>query len=347
MIKILLTLICFIWPLGQLALFFPILGQNVLILDLLLSLLWIFLCFSIFKQIKTDPLTKPLLLFGGVLAVTLIINFNLIGLFYLLRLLSPFSLYFAAKYTKISPRLIYFSLFSFVLLGLAQYFLFPYLSFLKNIGFDDHYFRLVGTLFDPNFTGLILAQIIFVCFFVFKNKAKFWLSLPLLALALTFSRASYLAFLSSVIYLIFSQKRKFILVLLLLGLLLFVYLSPKPYGEGVNLWRTFSIYSRLENSRIALDFFLQKPLFGWGLGLLPRISNSFIYVLASTGLVGFSIFIYFLSRICLLSRTNRLLTTLLLTSLVHSLFNNSYFYLFEAVFFNLALGLTLKRKVKS
>src|SRR3989344_442832 len=41
--------------------------------------------------------------------------------------------------------------------GLFQYWLIPDMRFLAILGWDDHYFRLVSTQFDPNFTGLLLV----------------------------------------------------------------------------------------------------------------------------------------------------------------------------------------------
>jgi len=41
--------------------------------------------------------------------------------------------------------------------GLWQYFVMPDVRFLNIFGWDNHYYRLISTLFDPAFTGIVLV----------------------------------------------------------------------------------------------------------------------------------------------------------------------------------------------
>lgn len=351
MIYFLLLLTIYIWPFGQLLSFtksaFPF---TIYLLDLAVLLVFISLVFSKNrKKIFSGPIVKSLIVFLGVAVLSLIINFKQatssglpLSAFYLLRLIIYPSLFFATRYIGFvrlkKPLLISIGIFS--LLCLFQYLVFPDMRYLKNLGFDDHYFRLIGPFYDPNFTGAVLTGIALYLI----NKNKMLLSLPFIGLlAPTTSRASYLAFLIGLIYLLFTKKKiRLLLLLALLGVI--IYLIPKPFGEGVNLLRTFSIYSRLCSWQQGLTLFMQKPVFGWGYNTLRgvagsrfQVDNSFIYLLGTTGIVGF------LSFICLLrklyqSTKDKGIKILIISLLIHSLFNNSLFYIWILALFWIALG---------
>lgn len=341
MIYYLLLLTLYIWPFGHL------LSFAIYPLDLVVSLLFISLILSKNRQkIFSGPIIKPIIIFLGVAVLSLLINFKqgtFLSIFYLLRLITYPSLFFACRYIGINrlkkPLIISIVIFS--TLCLFQYLFFPDMRYLKNLGFDDHYFRLIGSFYDPNYTGAVLAGI--ALYFVGKSKMIY--SLPFIGLlALTFSRASYLAFLVGLIYLLFTRKKiKLILLLVLLGII--IYLIPKPSGEGVNLLRTFSIYSRIGSWQQGINLFLVKPVFGWGYNTLRgmgdtrfQIDNSFIYLLSTTGIVGLSSFIYLLSKLYQ-SIKDEGIKILVVSLLVHSLFNNSLFYIWILAMFWIALGI--------
>ena len=250
---------------------------------------------------------------------------------YLLRFVSYTAFYFTfriVEFRRYYPYLV-ISATIFLFIGFFQYFLLPDTRFLTYLGFDDHYFRLIGSLIDPNFTGLVLVV------FTLLAPKRFFV-VPLLALALTFSRASFLALAVSLVYLSFTKKQfKLLFLLLILGV--FLYFAPKPFGEGVNLFRTFSIISRFENQKQALAIFLKNPILGVGFG--PRkIDNSFIFVLATTGTVGFIAFMAFLKKAWQVT-PDPLIKAALLAVLVHSLFNNSLFYSWILALFFLLVSL--------
>lgn len=313
MTNLLIIIAILTWPFGQL-LQLTSLGSQVhfQLLDVISVLLSLSLFVSSREKITQDPLFKPLVIFS--LAALLSRG----DLAYLFRFISYTSFYFAFRIEGVRKyyRYLTISVVLFLFLGFLQYLLFPDVRFLSYLGFDDHYFRLIGSLLDPNFTGLVLV--------IFTLLApKLFFVIPLLALALTFSRASFLALAVSLIYLSVMKKQfKLLFLLLILGVIL--YFVPKPFGEGVNLLRTFSIVSRFENQKQALAIFFENPILGVGFGP-QKIDNSFIFVMTTTGIIGFSVFLAFLKKVWQLT-TDPLVKAALLAILAHSLFNNSFFY---------------------
>lgn len=330
MINFLLVISILVWPFGQLLQLTP-LGSplHLQLLDVVSVLLFISLLISCRRKIVQDPLFKPLVIFS------LVALLSRADPAYLLRFISYTAFYFAFRIEGVKKyyRYLTISAVLFLFLGFLQYLLFPDVRFLSYLGFDDHYFRLIGSLMDPNFTGLVLV--------IFTLLApKLFFLLPLFALALTFSRASFLALAVSLLYLSV-VKKQFKLLFLLLTLGIFLYFIPKPFGEGVNLLRTFSIISRFENQRQALVVFAKNPLLGVGFGPL-KVDNSFIFVLATTGVVGFITFLVFLKKTWQIT-PNPLAKAALLAILIHSLFNNSFFYPPILVLFFLLLNFRLSR----
>ena len=357
-LTIILLLIALIWPFGQiLELPFPHPQAHFYALDFLVSLLTISLLINpqYRQKIKSDPLFKPIFFFILIASLSLLpafFNFSfselLISISYLIRWISYTSIYFAIRIsqpTMKTIKIILSSLSLFTLFGFLQYLLLPDTRFLYFFGFDDHYYRLIGTFFDPNFTGLVLIIFILLLLSSSDNRYKLASLFPSTALAFTFSRASFLVLFLSLIYLAIRSPRKIylsILALVLVGL----FLAPKPSGEGVNLLRTFSIYSRLADSQAGLQLFYQKPIFGHGFNTLRSIkvtnyfissrssggfSNSFIFVAVTTGLVGLLVFLYLLFSILKLTWKQPFINTAVITIITHSLFNNSIFYIWIMV----------------
>jgi len=360
MTNVLLFLAIFVWPFGQLLLLSGFDSSlRLQLLDVISVLLFLSLTISKESRQKTsqDPLFRPILFFAATAILSLLLTArsflggqHLSALLYLLRFVSYTSFYFAFRregFKKYS-RYFIFSAVLFLAIGFLQYIFLPDTRYLRYLGFDDHYYRLIGSFLDPNFTGLVLASL---------TLLSPWpiLLIPLLALVLTFSRASFLALAAGLLY-IYTAKRQFRLLLLLLLLSLFLYLVPKPFGEGINLLRTFSIISRLENQKQALRLFVKSPLFGVGFNTLksssasdiPNLSsgvdNSFLFVLATMGLVGFSAFMYLLKTAWGLTK-NLAARGALVAILVHSLVNNSFFYSWILVIFFLLVNLPAKKSV--
>lgn len=198
--------------------------------------------------------------------------------------------------------------------AIAQYLLWPDTRFLLNFGWDEHYFRAIGTFLDPGFTGILLALslIALIVDFFEGNKPKQTLVLLggfliFLAVGLSFSRVAYLLLVLGLgVTLFFHQRLKmYVVISLLFATVLF--LLPKPGGEGVNLLRTSSFLARNANYQQVWTIIKDHFFFGVGYnsyrfsqrdyGFLNQkdwkttnagagADNSFLFVWATTGIFG-------------------------------------------------------------
>ncbi len=353
------------FPLGHL-LDLPIPGLK-LFPNLLDPLLLLFFVLNFKPTHLKNSIFKAFIVLNLTLLFSLLVNFSpsspqttLFGLLYLFRLLSASSIFlFLSNHPHSHRRLLFFSSLALISFGFLQYVFLPDTRFLKFLGFDDHFYRFIGTLFDPNFIGAILGCLVILYFDYFPKKPYFLL--PLIGLALTFSRGSYLSFFIALLFYGFLKSRRLIIYSLLL-LLATIIVSPKPFGEGVNLLRTYSFTSRLTTQTQALNLFTHKPFLGYGFAtlklslppstdLLPdrasRIDNSYLYLLVGGGLLALFAFIYFLRLVFIALLPHPALLSSFLLLLIHSLFNNSFFYLWINLLFWVILSLSLKRKSHS
>ncbi len=247
-------------------------------------------------------------------------------------------------------------------LSLLQYFFIPDMRFLFSWGWDDHLFRAVGLFFDPAFTGLLLvfAFILWLSRSLEKKNHNFfwWLSgfLMLAAVGLSFSRIAYLLVSagSVLVFAIEKKKRQFWLILIPLLLAAVVFSSPKPAGEGVNLWRLNSFWAKAANYQAVWRIIKDNLFLGVGFnayrfaqrnyGFLSEgnweisnagagADNSFLFVWATTGLVGLSLYLYWweevIRRAFISLKTNKAALVLLATGLsaaAAAFFFNALFY---------------------
>ena len=229
-------------------------------------------------------------------------------------------------------------------LGLVQYLSVPDTRWLFALNWDEHYYRLLSTLFDPNFTGIILVLGLVLIYFYLPAQAgrpKIWwlYGLHLAALWLTYSRSSYLALFAAVAAIIV-LKKKFKLILFAVIFAVSLLLLPRPGGEGVKLERIMSVKQRLSNYQLGLEFWRQSPVFGLGFNTLryfrdnpashsaSGLDSSLIFVLATGGIVGL---IAYLNLLRSLWQTSLVMKVTLAALLVHSLFVNSLFYSFTLI----------------
>lgn len=228
--------------------------------------------------------------------------------------------------------------FGMAILGLGQYLLFPDIRGLFPLGWDLHYYRVVGSLLDPGFTGLIL---VFTLVYLFLNKfPKLTWIITYLTLALTYSRSSYLAFFIAFSWISYQKRTwKYILVSLCLITVTVTVLPRAADGEGVKLERTYSVWARAESWKTAWNIFVQNPILGVGFNTYRYAQNaspeshagagvdsSLLLVLATTGIIGFVIYLKYLKYLWSLGKNDLVLSTSLITVFVHSLFLNSQFY---------------------
>jgi len=296
----------------------------------------------------------------------------LVAFSYLLRWIMYTSLFFIASEfdTKFRSKIPYLLLFSGLLvtvMGYIQYFLYPDLKNLFYLGWDEHLYRMFSGFLDPNFAGAF-----FVLFFIFilgliyqyvknnlKNKAAV-LSLlnvfVLIAVYLTYSRSALIMLILSLSTFLFLIGKWKLIIFALIGLLLIVFIVPKSFQtEGTNLLRTFSSQQRIESSQAAIKIFQSSPVFGVGFntyryaqnkfGLNNQMwqtthsgagtDNSFLFVLATTGIIGLIVYLYLIFRIFALAKVNfknTVFSLILFSSLagliINSFFINSLFYVF-------------------
>lgn len=311
----------------------------------------------------------------------------LVSFLYLLRLLLYFLLFFAvydllARTKKKVALFLTFSGVLIVLAGYVQYFFYPSLRNLYYAGWDEHLYRMFSVFLDPNFAGIF-----FVLFFIFllgqaaskaKDKAKklLFFSFALItipAIFLTYSRSAFVMLVvSTVVFLALIRKVRLIGFALLVFALILLVVSNSNV-EGLNPLRTASSLARLETSQNALIIFQGNPFFGVGFnayrygqqryGFREKkleieshadggTDNSYLFVLATSGIVGFSAFTYLLwsAFSCLkreLSTKQKMSAVVTLSSFagvcVASLFINAFFYPFILFWLFVLLGITLRK----
>ncbi|HZZ98438.1 MAG TPA: O-antigen ligase family protein [Candidatus Saccharimonadia bacterium] len=229
------------------------------------------------------------------------------------------------------------------LIGLVQYLFLPDMRFLQILGYDNHYFRLISTLFDPPFTAEAILVGIFLLIGQSKKQLWQWVLLLVLfiALLLTYSRSAFVSLAIGIIVFCLQKKQAKIL-LILAALLIGIFLLPRPASEGARLERTQSIVSRVNVLMSGIKSLDAKTLLignGWymtnassttpqGVSQLhsSATDNSYLHVLQSVGLLGLAAFLWFLVEVVKKYRDNATILPILATILTGSLTNNLIFY---------------------
>lgn len=238
--------------------------------------------------------------------------------------------------------------------GLVQYFWYPNLRNLIYLGWDPHEYRVFGTFFDSGFTGLIYVLTILLIVSIWPRKKWQLMAGTMLtyaALALTYSRASFLALFSGIMV-VSVMRKTFIplaVITVLLALTVFSLPTPSPTAEGTKLERTTSVNARLSNYAQSREIIMDYPLFGIGFNMLrfenrnrgfvpvyeweesnaaAGLDNSLLFLLATMGIAGFVTYVLFIFQV--IQHTKKHYRVLMGASLVavlaHSMFNNSLFY---------------------
>ena len=257
--------------------------------------------------------------------------------FYLLRLLSlTLLIIYPPKLTSTQNRFLEIVLFSSLLFGFIQYTLWPDFTAFLAFNLDPHLYRLVGTFFDPTFTGLIFLFFLIRLYFSTYHSRLLFIALTYIGLALTYSRTSLLCFLAAFTFIAVRKKTKKIFVIALSCVLLTIIILPRAPGEGTKLERTSSIFAKIKNYQEGISLFTISPITGVGYNNLPYLrpnptshansgfDGSLLTIAITTGIFG-------LIFLCLGLRFefihgSLLYQTLLLILLLHSLFSNSLFY---------------------
>ncbi|HLB60102.1 MAG TPA: O-antigen ligase family protein [Patescibacteria group bacterium] len=376
------------------------------------------------QRFRKPPLVSAILLFAAAAGISLVANAGryemselAIGSLYLVRWIS-YAFVYAASYSLAygskndSNHIITLLTASGViaaLFGLVQYVTYPDLRNLMYLGWDPHEYRVFGTFLDSGFTGLfyVLTLILITIRFMHSsagNKTDIlskisnlfrtpvvwgicWI-MTYLALALTYSRSSFLSLL--VAFGIISLFRKTVLPFFFIAILLAVtvLLLPRPSetAEGTKLERTASVGARLTNYQQSLEIIKDSPVYGIGFNMMryenrergfvqpyewqesnaaAGLDNSFLFIWATTGIVGLIAFFNIIFRIfksamkqfgnetTLPDRVIRQLMEMagevkqwdvltlstLAAVITHSFFNNSLFYPWVMLWIWLLLGI--------
>jgi hypothetical protein len=166
--------------------------------------------------------------------------------------------------------------------GWWQFWLLPDTRFLRILGWDDHYFRLISTWLDPSFTGLgLVLGLSFIHLYVLSNRFKskstaksitYLATAGILFLAacvaLTYSRSSYLALAAWAGMWVWVGRGQTRLLhwlpLLCVGLLIgLIQIPSRMPTESTNLTRTYSTTSRVSNME---EYWRPANLKGWIMG---------------------------------------------------------------------------------
>ena len=197
------------------------------------------------------------------------------------------------------------------------------------------------------------------------------------AVFLTYSRSAIIMLIAIVLsfslfrLIFFKEKTKLIFGFIILSAVLisiFIFVSPKSFKtENTNLLRTTSTVARLDSAKKALTIIKNNYIFGVGFNtyrftqlkygfITPKnkeansgagTDNSFLFILATTGIVGFVSYIFLIFKMFKLGLINirknifaQIFLVTLFGILVNSLFINSLFYIFLMEWMWILAGLT-------
>jgi len=391
--KSLLFLIIIIFPFGQLTrLPLAIPEVNIYLQDILVFLLvfgWLFCHLNRKLTWQKPPLAKAICIFAITAELSILVNLTNLNLreiivanLYFVRWLAFVGVYFVIsdlvklRYINISKWkwVLIFSGTTAAVFGLIQYFLYPDLRNLAYLGWDPHKFRVFGTFFDPSFLGmiLVLTLILLIDLIMRVKKIANLLTDKLVVccilyvvcyvtLALTYSRSSYLSYLTAMTIISwFKKSLKFFLIIIMIGILTILFLPRPPESEGVKLEREESVWGRLANWQQSLTIFKDRPILGSGFGAYryqqktygfleektwqtshsgAGADSSFLYVLATTGIVGFIAYGYLFFRAVIIHRSSSIILTSLGAIFIHSWFSNSLFYPWVMLWIWILLGI--------
>ena len=236
--------------------------------------------------------------------------------------------------------------------GFLQYFFFSSLKGLYYLGWDDHMYRMFSVFLDPNYVGAF-----FVLYFLFianiireRKKLRGYLIilllLTLIAIFLTFSRSALLMLIGGVSIFLFMIKRKRLILILLGSILLFVVIFSSKFNvENMNLFREASVKARLGNYSTSFKIIADHPLLGVGFNTYryakerygiqmgwvnapshadAGVDNSFLFVLATTGIIGLLAYLFLWGSI--MKKASVLVISSIIALFINALFINSLFF---------------------
>jgi hypothetical protein len=365
LLKFLILSLFLVFPLGQLErLPIQTVGVNIYLHDLIISGFILVFAYHYRKKTHLIRVEKSVFPFILIASASFLINIfrwgaadSLLGFLYLARWIVYFLFYLFLSnlldkndWKKHLKKSIIYSITISIIIGFAQYFLYPDLRFLKYFDWDPHYFRLTGAWLDSGFSGMIYLLFFIYLFQLFsgsflKIKKILLLVGSYLAMALTYSRSSFLAFLTvGLIYSLKLKKVKYFVATMIL-LLSTAWLLPRKSTVSTQLERKDSVYARIENWQDSLKVSFRSPILGVGFNnyqvaqekLIDKnisptshsasgADSSLFFILATTGIIGLSAYLFHIYNSVSRSKNSLLLLASTGALLVHSIFNNSLFY---------------------
>lgn len=310
---------------------------------------------------------------------TLSIGSFLTSLAYLFRYITYSSIIFILphlplEFVEKTPAKLMLAGLTFVLAGFLQYIYYPNLRNLYYLGWDEHLGRLFSTFLDPNFAGTLIslvfvlsAGILYETYKVDKKIDVFsgiTSILSLLGVFLSQSRSAIvLLMVAGVSFLVIQKLYKQAIVfiaILIFGIFIF---ADFKY-EGSNPFRVASGLARMNEINSAITIISKSPIIGVGFNAyryaqvrfgtrsgVVEISNSdagtdnsYLFVLATTGIIGGIIFLDFWLNILRRLYIMPVVFASVVGLLVNTLFINSIFYPFIMVWIFTLIGVTLSRK---
>ncbi len=328
----------------------------------LICLIWTTNIKQAIQLIRIDPIARYFCLFVAISAFSLIfspIHMNLgeklVSGLYIVRLFSYFFIYLTARLLIREKRITSESILKMLMitglilssLGWLQYFFYPDLRNLYYLGWDPHFKRIFSTFLDPNYFGLMMVLTL-ITLFTWKESRRNTFQVTrifiFLTLMFTYSRSSFLALAGAVIYFSFAKRNFKLLGGIISIILISALLLPRPAGVGVQLERVFSIETRITNWQQAFKVFIDHPILGVGFNTVrfakktynfgqdnlseshagAGFDNSFLFIAATTGIVGLLSFLFFLRQI--FQKGKLFVKVSLMAIIVHSFFLNSLFF---------------------
>lgn len=338
----------------------------------------------------TTPFVREGVIFATVALLTSLISLHLfsvkevtVGLLYLIRWtaylwLTPMVMSVFAQRRQVLMKVLILTGMLIAIGGWIQLLIFPDISPLVRLGWDPHQSRLVSTLLDPNYSGaMIVITMVLISAYLLDQRVN-WIipgiSLVFLYFSLiyTFSRSAYLMFLTSFLAIAYVRSWKVGLVAVLA---FFISLQANPRVEqrvSGAITVDASAGHRLTSWDKARIIIQDNPLTGVGFnnyryaqikaGLIGQTDpsrgghagagtdSSFLFIIATTGLLGSLAFANFLFRafkiaIGFIKTDWSALASfaILFGLLFHSQFVNSLFYPPIMIYLFAVFGLLLGR----
>lgn len=309
---------------------------------------------------------------------------------YLVRFLAYFGMYlFIRRRSKadlaVLRKVLLFIVTFTVIVGFFQVVYYPNLRNLYYLGWDDHLYRLFSVFLDPNYTGVMFVLfLVYLAYYFFTLKSKQLLAKVLLlvialgtflSVFLTYSRTALVTLVFGGVFYLGLMKKRALVLLFSLIVFIFFLSTINPDIEGLNPFRTVSTNARFNSYEIALNIFADNPVLGVGFNTYryaqnmygyrtggawetshadAGTDNSFLLVLATTGVLGLGAFVYLWYKVIRLLRIKieegssiaRSALISVISVFIASFFVNALFYPFILAWLWVLIALS-DRKIKA